>query len=58
MENEVCCECAFYVEAPAGRHGFCKVAPPVFTGRDEDGYPRFYNPTVSPNSFCREWEER
>lgn len=56
-KEEVCENCAWYSPSHAGTHGYCKVRPPVFTNLDENGRPRFYNPVVSPHSFCALWEE-
>lgn len=57
-ETEDTCEnCHWYRASHAGTHGYCRVNPPVFTNLDERGHPRFYNPVVSPHSFCSLWEE-
>jgi len=58
MNDETCQHCAFFVEASTRNHGICKLSPPVFVGHNDKGFPMFYNPTVSLNSFCREWEEK
>lgn len=55
--EEICQNCRWYVESGSTKHGYCKRFPPVFTKNDDQGRPRFYNPVISPNSFCGEWEE-
>jgi hypothetical protein len=55
--DEKCGACYFFVQSPTGVHGFCKRNPPVFTGADENGRAKFFNPVVSPHSFCGEFEE-
>jgi len=65
MENDVdmanreekCVDCYWFVQSPAGEHGYCKSLPPVFTGSDEKGRAKFFNPVVSPHSFCSMFEE-
>ena len=54
--DENCGACFFFQGSPAGTHGFCKRYPPVFTNLDGDGRAKFFNPVVSPHSFCGEWE--
>jgi hypothetical protein len=55
--EEKCSDCYWFVQSPTGVHGFCKNGPPVFTGTDENGRPKFFNPVVSPHNFCAEFEE-
>lgn len=55
-DDVTCVECHFFQPSPSGGHGYCKRFPPVFTNIDEHGRPRFYNPVVSPHSFCGEFE--
>ncbi len=56
--DEACKQCLFFQGSPSGIHGFCKRFPPVFTHIDEEtGRPRFFNPVVSPYSFCGEFED-
>jgi hypothetical protein len=55
--EEKCADCLWFVQSPSGVHGFCKVNPPVFTGIDDNGRPRFFNPVVSPHNFCSLFEE-
>ena len=54
---EICGGCYFFQGSPSGTHGFCKRYPPVFTNMDDDGRAKFFNPVVSPHSFCGEFEE-
>ena len=56
-EFRVCEHCEWYTASRAETHGYCKLNPPEFTYQDERQRPRFYNPTVSPNSFCSHWME-
>lgn len=56
-DGEKCVKCYFFQQSPAGEHGYCKRYPPVFTGTDERGRPKFFNSVVSPHSFCGEFEE-
>jgi hypothetical protein len=55
--EEKCSECYWFVQSPAGSHGFCKRNPPVFTHVDPEGRPKFFNPVVAPHNFCGEFEE-
>lgn len=57
IDDMVCDNCHWYVEANAGTHGYCKRNPPVLTGHDDRGRPRFFNPVVGPNNFCGEFKE-
>lgn len=52
---DCCGTCMFFEEHSSKQHGFCKFEPPVFTG-NRDGFARFFNPVVSPNSFCSKYE--
>lgn len=56
-DEKVCENCNWYMASHAGTHGYCKALPPVFTHQDEQGRPRFFNPIVSPSSFCSLWAE-
>lgn len=55
--EEQCLHCYFFALSPSGSHGYCKRYPPVFTNLDPEGRPRFFNPVISPFSFCGEFEE-
>lgn len=55
--EEKCSQCYWFVQSPAGEHGYCKRYPPVFTGCDDRGRQKFFNSVVSPHSFCGEFEE-
>lgn len=55
--EDTCTDCCYFVESPAGTHGYCKRYPPVFTHKDDNGRPRFFNPVVSPSNFCGEFKE-
>lgn len=57
-KSESCAKCYFFKSSGSGSHGFCRRFPAVFTHIDEEtGRPRFFNPVVSPYSFCGEFED-
>lgn len=57
-ENDNVCEmCRWYTSSTSGTHGYCRVMPPVFTHLDDRGRPRFFNPLVSPHSYCSLFED-
>jgi hypothetical protein len=55
--DNVCENCKWYTESHAQTHGYCRVMPPVFTHLDDRGRPRFFNPLVSPHSYCSLFED-
>lgn len=55
--DEACGSCFFFQGSASGSHGFCKRFPPSFTHMDNEGRPKFFNPVVSPYSFCGEFED-
>lgn len=56
-QDPTCQTCDWYKPAFSERHGFCKRLPPVFAGMGENGFPRFYQPTVSLTGFCGEHQD-
>lgn len=56
-KDPICENCNWYTPSHAGTHGYCRRFPPVFTHLDDNGRPRFYNPTTSPHNHCGEFED-
>lgn len=60
MTEETCNTCRFCTPHQGAAHGYCRSSPPQYTHTEPDNSgrmrPRFFNPTVSLDSFCGEWE--
>jgi len=56
MTEQTCKTCRYCKTGTRERLGYCRLDPPVFTGNNDEGYPRFFAPVVTLDNFCASWD--